>query len=123
VSLDEHVTRVVPRANVDPLSGTHVIGVAPSTRSLADPENVTAAPADDVASATREDGSVNAGGVVSRTLTVKLPVAVFPEVSVLVQVTVVVPRANVEPDVDVQERTLTRKITPDCAAPPYRVIP
>jgi hypothetical protein len=38
------------------------------------------------------------GGVVSRTVTVKLPVALFPAASVAPQLTVVAWIANVEPD-------------------------
>ena len=47
-------------------------------------------------------GSVRAGGVVSFTVTVKLPVAVFPAASLAVQLTVVVVIANVEPEAGVQ---------------------
>jgi hypothetical protein len=43
-------------------------------------------------------GSVNTGGVVSRTVTVNWPLAWFPEPSVAVHVTVAVPNGNVAPD-------------------------
>jgi hypothetical protein len=43
------------------------------------------------------------GGVVSRTVTVKLSLALFPEPSVAVQLTVVVPSGNVLPDPWLQE--------------------
>src|SRR5258708_34416667 len=47
-------------------------------------------------------GRSGGGGVVSTTVTVKLPLAV-PVTAVAVQLTVVVPRAKVEPDAGVQE--------------------
>src|SRR5258708_1889104 len=47
-------------------------------------------------------GRFSVGGVVSTTVTVKLPLAV-PVTAVAVQLTVVVPRAKVEPDAGVQE--------------------
>src|SRR3990172_10066734 len=43
-------------------------------------------------------GTVSAGGVVSWTVTVNDPGVEFPESSVAVQLTVVVPSGNVEPD-------------------------
>src|SRR5204863_355545 len=44
------------------------------------------------------DGTVSAGAVVSCTVTLNVPVAVLPWASVAEQVTVVVPRSNVDPD-------------------------
>jgi hypothetical protein len=43
-------------------------------------------------------GQVIAGGVVSATVIVKLQLTLLPLASVAVQVTVLVPRANTEPD-------------------------
>jgi len=43
-------------------------------------------------------GQITAGGVVSLTVTVNEQEAVFPDPSVAVQVTVVTPLANVDPD-------------------------
>jgi hypothetical protein len=43
-------------------------------------------------------GRCSAGGVVSVTVTEKLPVDVLPTLSVAEQVTVVVPRGKIEPD-------------------------
>jgi len=45
-----------------------------------------------------ELGSCKVGGVVSTTVTVKLPVDVLPAESVAEQVTVVVPRGKIDPD-------------------------
>src|SRR3989442_11498615 len=47
-------------------------------------------------------GATIEGGVVSRTVTLKVAVAVLAEKSVAVQDTVVIPRAKVEPDVGEQ---------------------
>jgi hypothetical protein len=47
-------------------------------------------------------GTVTTGGVVSLTVTVKLAWATLPPASVAVQVTVVVPMANVPPEAGVQ---------------------
>src|SRR5688572_19943308 len=93
-----HVTSVEPRPNVLPEAGTHVVGRLPLTMSNADAENVAVAPAGLVASVVMSAGTVTAGGVVSRTTTLKLPSAVLPELSVAVQSTVVVPSANVLPE-------------------------
>jgi len=49
-------------------------------------------------------GQVMAGGCVSLTVTVNLQIFVLPEVSVAVQVTVVVPFGKVEPDAGLQAR-------------------
>src|SRR2546422_10962050 len=50
-------------------------------------------------------GAAMEGGVLSRTVTVKVPLAILPERSVAVQDTRVVPRAKVEPDVAEQTTT------------------
>src|SRR5688500_8733752 len=47
-------------------------------------------------------GKVRLGGVVSRTCTVNEPLALFPALSVAVQLTVVIPSANVVPAAGVQ---------------------
>ena len=97
-SVAEQFTVVVPRANVLPEAGEQLTATGPSTRSLADAEYETAAPDGPVASAVIFAGSVRVGGVVSRTVTVKLPLAVLLWASVAEQFTVVVPRANVLPE-------------------------
>src|SRR5689334_4339627 len=73
----------------------------PSTRSEPVGAKETFAPAGPVASAVTL-GAWMVGGVVSTTSTVKAASALLPALSVAVQVTVVPPRANVEPDGGVQ---------------------
>src|SRR6476620_9225291 len=97
VSVAEQVTFVVPKA------GVQVVARAPSTLSEAVAENEYAAPAVLVASRVVSAGTATAGAVVSTTRTVNEDVAVFGTVSDEVQVTVVAPRANVEPDAGWQE--------------------
>jgi hypothetical protein len=99
VSVALHVTVVVPKPKVVPEAGEQVALTTPSMLSIADDENVTAAPACDVASATMFRGTVTTGAVVSTsaTLTAKLALPMFPLVSAAVHVTVVVPTANGEP--------------------------
>src|SRR5262245_13022415 len=81
-----------------PEAGVQVTGRLPSTRSLAVAANVTTAPVGPVASAVMLAGRVSTGGDVSTTVTLKLPEAVLPAVSVAEQLTVVAPRANVLPE-------------------------
>ena len=59
---------------------------------------VTTAPAALVASTVTSAGTVKAGGVESRTVTVNLAVDEFPTPSLAITVTVVVPSANTDPD-------------------------
>src|SRR5439155_3231602 len=96
-SADEHWTVVAPMANVDADAGTHVVGVAPSTTSDADAANVTDAPLADVASVVMVAGTVTAGAVESRTVTMNPAVAALPRASADEHVTVVAPRRNVDP--------------------------
>jgi hypothetical protein len=97
VSAAVQVTVVTPIRNVEPLAGVQLTGRAPSTLSAADAEYVNTAPVGPVASMVAFAGSVNAGGVVSATVTLNEAEPVLPWVSVAVQVTVVVPSANVKP--------------------------
>ncbi len=62
---------------------------------------MTAAPLGPVASTGLATVLVTTGGVVSTTLTVKVPLAVLALVSVAVQVTVVSPMGNVAPEMGV----------------------
>ena len=101
-SVAEQLTVVVPNAKVLPDAGEQITGTRTSTISVAVAENVTAAPDGPVASAVILDGKVRAGGAVSCTVTLKLPVAEFPFVSVAEQLTVVVVTANVLPEVGEQ---------------------
>src|SRR5438132_10132072 len=88
-----HVTVVVPMAKVLPEAGVELTVTAPSTISSALAEKVTTGPGALGASGVMLCGPVIAGGVVSRTVTVKLPVALLPWASVAVAFTVVVPSA------------------------------
>ena len=97
-SLAEQLTVVTPSGNVAPDAGKHVGVNAPAIKSVADAENVTTAPAALVASATMFAGTVTVGAVVSATTTLNVPVARFPDESVAVHVTGVVPIGNVLPD-------------------------
>nr|WP_238145304.1 hypothetical protein [Antricoccus suffuscus] len=100
-----HDTVVVPRANVDPEVGVQTTTGLGSTSSVAVTANVTGAPSAPVASATMSVGNCRTGAVESVTVTENVPVPVFPAASVAVHDTVVVPRANVDPEVGVQTTT------------------
>src|SRR5436190_461509 len=104
-SMAVQVTLAFPSANVLPDGGEHVTGRAPSTRSIAangrkSSHVITIAPLVLMTSAETLPGPpLTTGGVVSRTVTVNvLGADVLPAASVAVQVTVVIPSANVEPD-------------------------
>ena len=73
----------------------------PSTLSDADTVYVMVAPAVFVAGVAIRAGKTNTGGTMSRTVTVNVAAAVFPEMSPDEHVTVVVPRSNVVPDTGV----------------------
>jgi hypothetical protein len=97
-SFAEHETLVVPSGNVAPDAPVHETAGAGSTRSAAVAENETVAPWGPVASAVIGPGTLTSGGVVSTTLTLNEP-AGFPPASV--QVTVVGPSGNVDPEAGV----------------------
>jgi hypothetical protein len=92
------VTVVAPSANALPDAGVQLVATAPSTRSVAEAANVTAAPAGPVASAVIGAGTLIAGGVVSVTVTVNVADALLPAASRAVHVTVVAPVANTLPE-------------------------
>jgi len=94
----EQDTVVVPNGNVEPEAGLQVTSTDPSIRSEAEGEKVTAAPPGPVPCMVMSDGSCRVGGVRSTTVTLKEPEPVLPALSVTEQVTVVEPKANVEPD-------------------------
>jgi hypothetical protein len=98
----EQDTVVVPNANVEPEAGLQVTATDPSTESEAETENVTAAPPEPEPCTIMSDGSCNLGGVLSATVTLNEAEAALPALSVMEQVTVVEPNANVEPDVGEQ---------------------
>ena len=102
LSFAEQDTVVVPNGNVEPEAGVHVTVTEPSTRSVAEAENVTTAPFALVGGTVMSAGSCNFGGVLSATVTLNEAEAVFPALSVTEHDTVVEPNANVEPDEGVQ---------------------
>ena len=63
---------------------------------------LTAAPFESVASSVIGSGTVICGSPLSKTITSNMPIAVFPPRSVAVQLTFVVPSANVLPELGVQ---------------------
>ena len=97
-STAEQVTVVVPSPKTSPEAWSQETGTSPSTASLAEAEKPTLAPPGPVASAVRSPGRTRAGGVVSLTVTWKVPDAGFPAASTAEQVTVVVPTAKVSPE-------------------------
>jgi len=102
-SVAEQETSVVPSANVESEAGEQLTVGEGSTKSLTvRAEYVTVLPDGPVASATILVGATIEGGVVSRTVTVKVPWIELPEESAAVQDTIVVPRAKVEPDLGEQ---------------------
>src|SRR6266851_5435858 len=102
VSVAVQFTVVLPSAKVLPEAGEQLGVTGPSIASLAVAVKLTEAPMGPVASAVMLAGRVSAGGVVSWTVTVKVPFAVLPLVSVAVQATVVTPAGNVAPETGVQ---------------------
>src|SRR5688572_22362063 len=88
--------------NVVPDAGVHTAATEGATRSWAVTVKVTEAPAGAVASVVIDGGTAIVGGVVSTTVTVKLAVPVFPNMSLAWQRTVVVPRGKVVPETGVQ---------------------
>jgi hypothetical protein len=99
------LTVVVPIGNVDPDEGEQLTATLPETASLADAENVTTAPLLELADVLMSAGRLKAGGVVSTTVIVNDPFDELVELSVAVQLTVVAPSANVEPDAGLQLTT------------------
>src|SRR5262245_2938160 len=98
-SVAEHDTVVEPSGNVAPEAAPHVTATTPSTMSVAvGVTKDTAAPLGPVASTVAEGNAVMAGPVVSTTITSKTVSFVRPTSSVAVQVTLVEPRANCEPE-------------------------
>jgi hypothetical protein len=87
---------------VEPEAGAQVTGTEPSTRSKAEAEKMTTAPPGLVTCTVTSDGSVNFGGVLSATVTLKEAEPTLPALSVTEHDTVVEPNANVEPDKGVQ---------------------
>ncbi len=91
------VTAVVPSGNCEPEAGL-LVTVTAETESLLLTLNVTGAEeAPGAATATMSGGHSTEGAVVSRTVTLKVPVALLPAESVAVTLTAVVPTGKVLP--------------------------
>src|SRR5687768_13547164 len=88
------ITLVAPRAKVVPDDGGQAGVPAPATASSDGAVKVAGAPGAVTASSGSVPGTGPAGAVVSCTVTVKLPDAGLPAVSVAEHCTVVEPRAN-----------------------------
>jgi hypothetical protein len=93
----EHVTTVVPRAKVLPLTREQPTVSGEVTASVALALNVTTAPAEDVASATLSAGTVTTGAIVSCTTTLNDADPGLCAPSSVEHVTTVVPMAKVLP--------------------------
>jgi hypothetical protein len=114
-SVAVQVTAVEPMRKAEPLGGAHATAT-PGQLSLTLAANSTTASHRPAAARTaRSAGQEIAGFSLSRTVTVKAQVSVFPEASVAVQVTVVVPRPNAVPLAGSQA-TLTPGQLSDAAA-------
>jgi len=100
-SLEEQFTVVEPKPKDEPEAGTQFTPVEPSTRSLAEAEYVATAVEPEVLRV-RLAGKLSDGGVVSSTVTWKLPEAVLPAASLAEQFTDVVPKPKVEPEAGAQ---------------------
>src|SRR5437762_4250789 len=96
VAVQFTVVGVMPK--VLPEAGLQVVATLPSTMSLAEAVNVTAAPAALVASVVMSDGTVTIGAVVSTTMTGELALPVLPCESVAEQVMMVSVRGKVLPE-------------------------
>src|SRR5262249_26579900 len=78
-SAEEHVTSVGPSAKTVPAAGAQGAGRTPLTASVATGAvQLKRAPSGPVASTERSPRPAIVGGVVSRTVTLKLPLAVLP---------------------------------------------
>jgi hypothetical protein len=101
------VTVVTPTGNFVPEAGSQSAGSEPSTASVAETVNVSVLPNGSVVVSAMLAGTVTTGPVVSTTVTWNAAVEVFPAASLAVQLTVVVPSGNVEPDAGVQAKLVT----------------
>jgi hypothetical protein len=107
LSLAVHVTIVDPTLNFVPEAGSQVAGSVPSTASTAETVNVSTFPNGSVVESVMFAGTVMTGPVVSCTVTWKEALLEFPAASLAVQLTVVVPSGNVDPDAGVQFELVT----------------
>jgi hypothetical protein len=93
---------VAPSGNTVPEDGSQSTTGLGSTASDALFAKMTRAPSLLLASVLKLAGSISLGGVISLTVTGKLPLLEFPAASVAVQATVMEPRGNTEPDAGLQ---------------------
>jgi hypothetical protein len=102
-SLALQFTVVDPIGNVEPDAGLQETDTEPATASVALTEYVTTVPEAEVAETLIPDGRLRLGAVVSCTLTVNVDGAdVLFDASVAVQLTVVFPSGNSEPEPGLQ---------------------
>src|SRR5512132_1851844 len=106
LSVAEQFTVAVAIGNVSPEFASQLTATEPSTMSVAEALQVAVAPPGPVASLVMFAGRLSEGGVVSCTVTLKLPFALLPWVSVAEQCTVVTPSGKVSPD-DASQITAT----------------
>jgi hypothetical protein len=110
-SVAVHITVVVPMGKRSPLCGLHTIIGAASQTSDADTMNVTVAPDALVHSAVIGPGHMMIGSVRSVTVTVNVH-SCWPQLSLPVQFTLVIPNGNTLPDGGVQVMPDPSKLTP-----------
>ena len=89
---------MVPSGKTPPDAGSQLTDGAESTRSVDVATKVWTAPSGPVASIIADGGTSSVGGVVSTTVTSKLPPVLFSDASAAVHATVVVPSGNKLPD-------------------------
>src|SRR5215216_3176552 len=126
-SVASQFTIVSPIGNVEADTGVHVTGTIPSTSSTADTSKETVAPCGLVASSVMSPGTVMIGAVVfgdtiacepRSTVTLKVPLALLPELSVASQLTGFVPKKNTEPEPGSHEILMSRPSWSSCMSTP-----
>jgi hypothetical protein len=110
-SVAAQVTVVTPLLNAEPEAGLQLI-VAPGQLSLAVAVNMTTAVhTPESVVVVILPGQTAVGASLSLTVTVNMQVDVLPDASVAVQVTVVVPLANAEPDAGVHDVVTPKQLS------------
>ena len=104
-SVAVQLTIVTPTAKAAPEAGAQTTDGAGSAMSVAVALKLTGVPAGLVASTVMLAGTVRVGGVVSTMVILRVLVVALPEASVPVQLTIVIPRGKVSPEVAEQTRT------------------
>ena len=108
---------------VEPEAGVQFTVTDPSTRSFPEAVKLTVVPDEPAASVVLLEGRVNEGGVVSTTVTVKLPLAVLPRASDAEQFTVVAPIGNVAPEMGRQVTAVAPSTRSDAEAENVTTLP